>query len=212
MTVETIQNFANTLAGVQQPALVKKNFFCTFNPSDGSIVAVSGCAEEIEGMQVIEICYDDGIAFMTGRENFNDWHVVQIQSLLAIKKREKNDACKDRVELLTICEFTEDINTHVDYPDVKIVIDHLSDTLEIHYNGENIQHWRQPMKIFLTREGDPSHLFCSLKLDINTLNEIQQQNKLDNWPNPITIKVEDADDISVFGNRYTHQVRLIHKR
>ncbi len=192
------------------PEVVKKNFYCTFNPQDGAIIAISGSPEEMPQMQITEISYDDGIAFMTGRENYNNWYVVNVNSVFVIKKKDKKDNVKDRVELLTICEFDESINSHVDFPDVKLVVKHEENLLEVHYNGDSISSWKQPMKLFLTRLGDPSHLICSLKLDINTLDSILAQNNLKEWPNPVVIQLDDADDISIFGNRYTHQVRLIH--
>jgi hypothetical protein len=191
---------------------IKTSFYCTFNPSDGSILAISGSPEQMEGMQCIEIAYDDGIAFLTGRENYGDWTAVNIRDQYYIKKLDRRADVKDRVELLTICEYDDEMNKHVDYPDVKLVVDHTDSTLKVHYNGENIQAWKQPLKIFLTKEGDPSHLICSFKLDINTLDRILAENQLTEWPNPVVIQLEDADDLSVFGNRYTHQVRLIHER
>lgn len=208
----TIDDFLKMIVPDLQPVEpVKSKFFCTFNPSDSNIVAVSGSPEQMEGMQVIEISHEDGVAFLTGKENYHDWTVVNIKDEYFIKKLDKRADVKDRVELLTICEYNEEMNAHIAYPDVKLVVDHADSTLKVHYNGQTIRSWSQPMKIFLTKEGDPSYLICSFKLDINTLDRILAENNLQEWPNPVVIQLEDADDLSIFGNRYTHQVRLIHK-
>lgn len=209
----TIEDFMKMLVPdlVKEQPVAKPKFFCTFNTTSGDIVAISGHPEEMPGCNVIEISYDDGIAFLSGRENYHNWIVVSVANELRIKKVDKKTDTKDRVELLTICEYTEDLNDHLDYPDVKLEVNHVSNTLRIHYNGDTIASWKQPLKIFLTKEGDPSHLICSFKLDINTLDRILAENQLTEWPNPVVIQLEDADDLSVFGNRYTHQVRLIHE-
>ncbi len=181
---------------VEETSLPK--FFAHVNTNTGVIVSVS-TNKTHEGTIPVPIPYEQALQFIKGEENItkwvgvprDDWYVI-IRVAEAIREK------LERVKELAIFEIT-DPNTP--YPEVRIEIGAVPDTVLVHFNGEKISTWKEPVKLYFTAEGDPSQLKCAMTLDVNTLNEIQRQNGLPEWPNPVELLLPEAMDISVYSTK-----------
>lgn len=94
-------------------------------------------------------------------------------------------------------QFTED---HYDNLfDVVIRINRDAGTATFVYNGDIIVSKGKILRFYFTREDDPSHLKCVLRLDKDTLDRVVKSNNLVMWPNPLTFKIPfGADDLSIY--------------
>lgn len=93
--------------------------------------------------------------------------------------------------------FTDD---HYDSMfDVVIRINRDAGTATFVYNGDIIKKNGRLLRFYFTREDDPSHLKCVLRLDKETLDRVVSANNLVMWPNPLTFKIPfGADDLSIY--------------
>lgn len=93
--------------------------------------------------------------------------------------------------------FTDD---HYDSMfDVVIRINRDAGTATFVYNGDIIKKNSRLLRFYFTREDDPSHLKCVLRLDKETLDRVVSANNLVMWPNPLTFKIPfGADDLSIY--------------
>lgn len=191
---------------------VKPQFFCIFDTTSGKVFGISANDECSEHQQSFPVDYDLAISFLNGTENFNDWEVVPYNGTLSLKKRNFLNEYKSRVDLITVCEYTEAINSNEQYPDINVVFDHTDDVVKIFYDGDMVKRSAsKPATLFFTKDGDPTHLLFSVKLDINTLDKVMLANNLSSWPNPLTIKTQEhIDNISMFAHRYIHKIKLTH--
>lgn len=94
-------------------------------------------------------------------------------------------------------EFSEE---HYDSVfDVVIRINRDAGTATFVYNGDIIRSQGRILRFYFTREDDPSHLKCVMRLDKETLDRVVKSNDLVMWPNPLTFKIPyGADDLSIY--------------
>jgi len=187
---------------ITQPKQVRPQFYAHVDKKLLKILAISPQPiEQSEDAACLKIDYELAEKFIIGTENVSRWVVVfrddqyMIMSELSIQ-REK----LERVNDMQAFEITSTPD-RVPYPDVVIEVGAEPDAVLIHFNGENISKWPRPAKLYFTAEGDPSHLKCAFTLSVNNLNEIAGHNNLEEWPNPIALKLESASDISVYSIR-----------
>jgi hypothetical protein len=94
-------------------------------------------------------------------------------------------------------EFSEE---HYDNMfDVVIRINRDAGTATFVYNGDIIKSQGRILRFYFTREDDPSHLKCVMRLDKETLDRVVKSNDLVMRPNPLTFKIPyGADDLSIY--------------
>jgi hypothetical protein len=179
-----------------QPEPIVPKFYVHVDLSKMEIISISPESFNDAQTKSIEIEYDLASKFISGEENIHNWAIANRDGEFSVVKPDEVEGFfHNRVELLSIVEvpFKE-----VPYPDVRIVVDEENDKVIIYYHGERISTWQFPLKLYFTREGDPSYLKCAFTLDTNILGTLAYLNNLNQWPNPIVIPMEDVDDLSVF--------------
>lgn len=185
------------------PQPVRPQFYAHINKETQSIVAIAPTAlDELANSDVISIPIEYELAekFLTGKENVVRWMALpKDDKYTLISEVEFQREKSARVDEIQAFELTQPPEK-VPYPDVIVEVGDPSVVL-IHYNGETVQRWAKPAKLFFTAEGDPGHLKCAFTIDVNTLNEILRENELSEWPNPIALNLQNADDISVYSIR-----------
>ena len=174
-------------------------FYVHFNARDLRIQSISTKQQPDEDNLAIAIDYDLGLKFMTGELNPISWAIGLDDK--ATKKTyvlKKIEAVKlNRLDIdQPIYEVGED-----GWADVNIVLNKRKNIVEIHYSGERIQNVVQPVRMYFTKNGDPAYLKCAFTLNVNILNIIKTENGLSEWPNPIKLKMDDVDDLSIFAMR-----------
>lgn len=179
------------------PEFVPPQFYVHINIRNQIITAITQQSlPVVENAEVVsvEIPYELAEKFLLGSESVLEWVVVHQDGKYGIIKSEEINKDKiSRIETNRIVEVTQDVA----YPDVRIVIGN-KQRIAIHYNGEKIEKWPHPVRLYFTGEDDPSDLKCTFSLSINTLSKIVNANKLTEWPNPIYLSLPNSDDISVF--------------
>lgn len=182
---------------------VKRKIYAHINPEKGKIISVSA-AQYVEGLHPVEIEHELGMKFLRGEENITKWVALKRDDQFVIMKKIDAERQKlHRVKDLPIYELTSDLHS----PDVRVEVGD-SEVVRIHYRGDTIDTWKHPVKLYFTAEGDPTHLKGVLSLDVNTLNEIQSNNHLPEWPNPVELPLHRADDLSVFTARSKLKVAI----
>lgn len=173
-------------------------FFAHIDANTGAIISVSTSPTR-EGNISVPISYELATKFIRGEENITKWvGVPRDDWYVIIRVAETMREKLDRVKELSIFELTDPNTPH---PDVRVEIGAVPDIVLVHYNGEKITTWQHSVKLYFTAEGDPSQLKCAMMLDVNTLNEIQKQSGLPEWPNPIELALPAATDISVYSTK-----------
>lgn len=169
-------------------------FFVHFEDRTLKITQISANADPREGENVILIGYEMGLKFILGQENPANWQIdFGADRHYTIKPIERNTKTA-RIDIgLGIYEC---LPNQAD--DIQVVIDVENNCVEIHYDGDCIKQVTKPVKIYFTREGDMTYLKCAFSLDVNILDSIMIDNGLSGWPNPIRLKLDDVDDISVY--------------
>ena len=198
--------FSDKVVKVEPP-----QFYCHINSEDLSIVAIAPhpplSNDSNDTVVGIKIDHDLAINFITGVENVYKWVVLRDADTFLMKHEDELAKEKlERLKALPIFELVED----TPYPDIRVVVndpDHEGSVL-VYYNGETIYNWSKPAKIYFTCEDDASYLKCAFALSAAVLDKIILLNKLDEWPNPIIIPIDDADDISVFSARSNHTIAI----
>lgn len=110
----------------------------------------------------------------------------------------------DRIEQGAVYEVTTKSRQSI-----HVVLNKNDDVVEVHYNADVVKEvGALGTKIYFTKEDDISFLKCALSLDVNTLNSIKQDLKIDYWPNPILLKLDSINDISVFGLKYQPTISI----
>lgn len=175
----------------------KPKIYAHINVDRGKIVSVTPVQQADEGIEVVELEYDLGIKFLRGAENITKWVAMKDENnkffIMKKSEAERQRPKLHRIKDLPIYELTMDYaeaDTRVEVGDPNVV--------KIHYRGDKIGSWNHPVILYFTSEGDPTHLKGVLSLDVNTLNEIQALNQLPEWPNPIELPLNRADDVSVY--------------
>ena len=169
--------------------------------SNGRIVAVNSKPAAPAGRVAIELEHALALRFIGGQENPNDWLAGLQDDKYVLRQVERKQ--HQRVDLLPISEvqITQlPVDQQLFIPaGVVVLVDRVSNELEVYYDGDFIKTLKQPLKIYATREGDPSYLKCALSLDVNILDAILLQNNLESWPNPLRVRLEDGtQDLSLF--------------
>ena len=174
-------------------------FYVHFNTRDLKIQSISTKHVPDDGNLALEIDHELGMKFMTGELNPIKW-AIGIDD-----KSEKKNYVLKKIEEIKLNRLDIDQPIYEvgkdGWADVNLVLDKKKDIVEVHYSGERIQNFIQPVRIYFTKDGDPAYLKCAFTLDVNILNIIKQQNDLPEWPNPIRLKIDDVGDISVFAMR-----------
>ncbi len=184
---------------IVEEAFIDPPFYVHFDERDLRIKSISSCSVPDEGQRVIEIDHALGIKFMLGEENTISWVIGSQDDKYVIKKTERQSVfIGNRIDILHgVVEVTSKNQDH----DVLLELDRENNLVLIHYDGEKIQQLPYPMKLYFTRENDSSHLKRTISLDVNILNAIKIENNLSDWPNPIMLRLDDIDDLSVFAIR-----------
>ena len=178
----------------------------------GKIFAINAKAEAQDGFVAVPINDPElAIKLAIGTEPPASWYAAKVEGgYELVKLVPKAPAARVRTELLALAEL--EILPAVDDPlkvvydsrlAALVVVDRVGGVLEVFYNSTHLKALGHPVKIYATREGDPSYLKCVISLDVNILDAVKQQNNLRNWPNPLRIQLADGTaDLSLF----THAV------
>jgi hypothetical protein len=180
---------------------MSRKMFAHVDLSSGKIAGVNSKGIAPGNRVAIELDYDLALKFIGGQENPNDW-IAGLKDDKYVLQRIVHEQ-HSRVDLLPITEVEIDTwkpeePTYI-VGGVLIWVDREAGTLELCYDGDYLKTLNQPLKIYATREGDPSYLKCTISLDVNILNEIMYSNELDCWPNPLQVELADGTtDLSLF--------------
>jgi hypothetical protein len=146
---------------------------------------------------------DEAEAAKKRKQALNDALAIKrkkIESLISRASRPNfmpNDYWHDHMLVQRAEQVTED--NYDSIFDLIIKINRDAGTASFIYNGDIILTKEKILRFYFTREDDPSHLKCVLKLDKNTLDNVLKINNLDKWPNPLTFKIPfGADDLSIY--------------
>lgn len=141
--------------------------------------------------KVIEIDEEIALKFLSGEENVDEWVVGAINGVYEIRKAEKNRFSLDKVSVCPIVEVpfslekapksTKDVNKN----NIAVVIQ--GEYAKIYYDGEIIKSTGIPLRLYFTKEGNPTYLYCAVRLSCESLDKMAEDNELTGWPNPITI-------------------------
>lgn len=173
----------------------KPLFFAHADLNSGQVIAISPVKTTNPDLVDIEISHTQAEAFLTGKDGFLNWIAktdAEGKPLLFQKEKEK---LGPRKEMLPIQEVRPITTSRVD---VRIIV--CEDHVEIHYNGDKIQALAKEsnVRLYFTKEDDPTYLKCAFTLSVNTLDAILKENHLPKWPNPIILPLEDTDDLSIY--------------
>jgi hypothetical protein len=177
-------------------------FYANIDKTTFKILSISPTCSYETGTRGIPI--DDALAltFLTGEENLNNWEIQVKGDEMRLSKILRNErAVYNRVEIASIVELESTpkrSGKKVSLIDEDILIVAGNNEARIYYDGDRINSWSQPARLYFTGEGDPSYLKCAFRLDVNILNDIVKLNKLKKWPNPVVIPLDDTTDLSVF--------------
>lgn len=180
---------------VEVKELAKPTFYVHFDKTTLQIKSVSGRQEPDEGNSSIAIDYDLGHEIMLGTKSVNTHEIILLRNEThEFVKKESLQKVMDRVDVVrTIYEVKDETDPQF----VEMIVLPEEDVIEISYNGDLVQ--KGQTKFYFTRFNDPSFLKCTFLLDVNTLNQIALINQIDEWPNPIRLKIDNVSDLSVFG-------------
>lgn len=173
----------------------------------GKVTSINRRPEPAEGFVAIEIDTDFAISVMTGHESLHKFQVALVDGKYQLQRKPVvRSERRTRTELLQLVEVPIQPAQPVDVDllhggRVVAVVDRTSAELEIFYNGEYLKRLDRPIKVYATREGDPSYLKCTLSIGVNILNEIAEKNALETWPNPLRVRLADGtDDLTFFAH------------
>jgi hypothetical protein len=146
---------------------------------------------------------DEAVAAKKRRQALNEALDVRRQKLKSLVNRAScpsfmpKDYWREHGLVKQAEQLTED---HYDNLfDVVIGINRDTGTATFVYNGDIVVSKGKILRFYFTREDDPSHLKCVLRLDADTLDRVVKSNNLDVWPNPLTFKIPfGADDLSIY--------------
>ena len=94
--------------------------------------------------------------------------------------------------------------------DVILTVNKGDDTVEIAYDGDVVKKHEKLLRFFFTREDDPTYLKCVINLTNDGLNNIAKENGLDQWPNPVRVKIPyGVDDLSIFTVRSELEILVL---
>lgn len=175
---------------------VRPQFYAHVHVESKRIVGISPALHQgADGETIsIKIDYDLAERFLSGSENITRWIARYRNDSYSIVREE--DHLREKLRRIDTLSIFEIVDSDVPYPDVKVEL--TPEDVLIHFNGETIVNWKNPVKLYFTGEGNPAYLKCAFTLDVNTLNEIQRVNELPEWPNPIRLSLADPEDTSVY--------------
>lgn len=179
---------------------------CEFD--SGRIVAINSDSRPREGKLAIEIDRDLAVQLMGGHESFSRWRATKVGDGYQLTKvvSAKGPGRRARVDMLPVVEVKIQPAKPIDTTLVLgarlvVVVDRAASMLEIFYDGEHLKQRERPIKLYVTREGDPSYLKCVISVGVNTLDAIKLQNDLESWPNPLLVELADGTtDLSLFAH------------
>lgn len=183
------------------PSPQEIDFFVHFDKKTLAIKSVSASnAVEDEDEEVLLIDNALALKFMEGTESAHSWNIIHVDGHYELQPKVKEfESVGNRVDVASSL-----LNVSVDrfYPstfaDVQIHVDKKKNLVEIWYDGQKIQDYGRPVKLYFTKDGDPSYLKCAFTLDVNILNTILKDNDLKKWPNPIKLRLDDVDDLAIY--------------
>lgn len=191
----------NPNAIVFQSVKKKPKFFAHFDTRTLEVVSINN-TPECEGYGAIELQEEHALKLLSGKENLSRWIVgikddkPELQKIDALENFYIN-----RAELNPIIKL--DFKSTEEYDDnmfdVVVRINRAAGTATFVYNGDIIKSQGRILRFYFTREDDPSHLKCVMRLDKETLDRVVKSNDLVMWPNPLTFKIPyGADDLSIY--------------
>lgn len=176
------------------PKVVK--FYAHVRVDTGRIAGISQEPSDKEGIESIEIDSQLAIDMLAGKKRPILWVGVKRDGKTVLVERRSLTTMKyERVEGLTMQELSEDDTGPVD---IRVEVGKERGAVLIHFNDETIRRWQEPVKLYFTAEGNPTFLKCAFSLDVNIMNEITSANGLTSWPNPLVLRLPQADDVSVY--------------
>lgn len=184
----------------ESPEVIKSvSFFIHFDQQSLLIKSVSTNPTPDEGQKVVWIPGDLGLSFMSGDQNILQYAILAIAdgTFEVHKKAEVAQIISSRIDVVN---FTYEIVPDTRHTDVNFVIVD-EDTLDVFYDGSQIQNLSRAAKFYFTRFDDLSYLKSTLSLDVNILNTLAALHESDSWPNPIRLKIKDTSDLSIYGLR-----------
>ena len=206
--LDGIFNESSTLTiSTVKPEVKPVQFYWHIDVEAFSIIAIAPYPPSKEGIIGIPLDEQRAHNLINGIENINEWTVVYDTDKIVLRHDSEIEKEKlERLKSLPIFEVTDSS----DNCDITVVVgDELyPECIQVYYNGDTIYNWHKPVKIYVTRENDPLYLKCSFTLSADVLDKILEKNNLSEWPNPILLKVHEADDISIYSARSNNTIAV----
>lgn len=209
MNVLQIGTFTLTTPEPEFDPLYEQKFYVHISKSQLQIVAIS--PEAIDTKDVISVEIETNLAkqFLGGEENTKNWGVAfKDEEYKLVKLSTLKEFFNNRIDVINIVELSILKRENWNYHDVRLLIDRKNNQIIIEYDGDRINNTTEKLKLYFTREGDPSYLKCAFTLDVNILNTIMIDNKLDSWPNPIVLPIHDVNDLSIFSIKSSFKIAI----
>lgn len=183
-------------------------FYAHVDINSKKIVAVSSQNEETEGIHFLELEEKLALAFLSGDKNPETYEIFVSDtgeySLDEIKPLAKRAFSK--IYYSEFCEL-EFVESREEETAVFLVIDSENDTININYNGERLD---DGLKFYVTKEGNPSFLVCTLEVNREILDSVMSSKKSESWPNPLKFSIPGGvSDISVFVKKSKLKMSMI---
>lgn len=195
------------VASIKKTEPVVIQFYWHIRLEDLSIIAIAPYPPSAKGVVGLPLEEKRALDLINGIESVNEWRVFNEDDKVFLRHESEIEKEKlERLKALPIYEVTEDIRDS----DIRVIVGHAKHpgAILVYYNGDTIYNWNKPAKIYITRESDPSYLKCAFTLSPAALDKIIEKNKLEEWPNPIVLPVEEADDVSIYSARSNHTISI----
>ena len=168
-------------------------YYFTFDRDTGELISLS--TSKPEGNDFVSVGEDLALPFLFGQELLGKWKAVNLGGSWLIQKKPKISLQfaeeyrpKQLVNLISSGE-------NADLLGVRLKLH--SDHVEVFYDGSKIERWGT-VSFYFTEHGNPHRLVSKLSISEDILSEAAYQQQLDEWPNPISIPLENADQLSVY--------------
>lgn len=174
------------------------DFFIQFDEATLELKTVSTkSTADDEHTKIIPIDKSLGLKFMEGTENIHQFCVVELRdgNFELHRKENVEQVVTSRLDVVQTFYTVEAGSAS----SITFVINEEENFVDVHYDGNQIKRLSGPVKFYFTGFDDPAVLKAVLFLDVNILTSIQTEYELDEWPNPLRMKIGNASDLSIHG-------------
>ena len=147
--------------------------------------------------------------FLTGEYIPHQWIAGRVEENFELRRKRDKKLIVNRIDTSPITAVAIlDLGNKPEVDaifgnEVAIVIDTETQIAKLYYDGDAFVKNRS-VNLYFTREGDPSQLLSTFLLNFDVLDELKVKYNLQQWPNPIILKLNcnrDGFDLSIFSQK-----------